>query len=57
MEGIGTGLRNFLRPFRGVHKKYLAQSIALFEWVHNLKRVTPSFLRILMIPRSICLPI
>ena len=23
MEGIWTGLRNFLRPFRGVHKKYL----------------------------------
>jgi hypothetical protein len=23
-EGIWTGLRNFLRPFRGVHKKYLA---------------------------------
>ena len=24
MEGIWTGLRNFLRPFRGAHKKYLA---------------------------------
>ncbi len=57
MEGIWTGLRNFLRPFRGVHKKYLAQYVALFEWTHHLKRVTPSFLRILMIPRSICLPI
>jgi transposase-like protein len=25
IEGIWTGLRNFLRRFRGVHKKYLAQ--------------------------------
>jgi transposase len=24
-EGLGTGLRNFLRPFRGVSKKYLQQ--------------------------------
>ena len=24
MEGTWTGLRNFLRPFRGVHKKFLA---------------------------------
>ena len=25
MKGTWTGLRNFLRAFRGVHKKYLAQ--------------------------------
>ena len=53
MEGIWTGLRNFLRPFRGVHKKYLAQYVAMFEWAHNLKRVTDHYLRILMIPCSI----
>ncbi|MCC6134184.1 MAG: transposase [Gammaproteobacteria bacterium] len=35
-EGIWTGLRNFLRPFRGVHKRYLAQYVAMFEWAHNL---------------------
>lgn len=50
MEGIWTGLRNFLRPFRGVHKKYLAQYVAMFEWAHNLKRVSADFLRTLMIP-------
>ena len=50
MEGIWTGLRNFLRPFRGVHKRYLAQYVAIFEWTHNLKFVTDSFLRLLMIP-------
>lgn len=50
MEGIWTGLRNFLRPFRGVHKKYLALYVAMFEWAHNLKRVTSDFLRCLMVP-------
>lgn len=50
IEGIWTGLRNFLRPFRGVHKKYLAQYVAMFEWAHNLKCVTPAFLRMLMQP-------
>lgn len=50
MEGIWTGLRNFLRLFRGVHKKYLALYVAMFEWAHNLKRVTPAFMRMLMVP-------
>jgi transposase-like protein len=57
MEGIWTGLRNFLRPFRGVHKRYLAQYVAMFEWAHNLKRVNHYFLRILMIPSFTYLPI
>ena len=48
MEGIWTGLRNFLRWFRGVHKKYLAQYVAVFEWAHNIKKVTPKFLRSVM---------
>jgi transposase len=50
MEGIWTGLRNFLRPFRGVHKKYLALYVAMFEWAHNLKQITSDFLRSLMVP-------
>ncbi len=49
MEGIWTGLRNFLRPFRGVSKKYLAAYVAMFEWAHNLKRVTNAFLRALIL--------
>jgi transposase len=56
MEGIWTGLRNFLRPFRGVHKKYLAQYVAIFEWAHNLKTITAKFLRLVM-TRSISGPI
>ena len=40
----GTGLRNFLRPFRGVSKWYLASYLASFEWANNLKRATDAFL-------------
>jgi hypothetical protein len=39
-EGIGTGLRNFLRPSRGVNKIDLYQYTGLFEWGFNLKRAT-----------------
>ena len=56
IEGIWTGLRNFLRPFRGVHKKNLAAYVAIFEWAHNLKRVTAGLLRTLMIPSFTYLP-
>jgi transposase-like protein len=44
-EGIWTGLRNFLRPFRGVHKRYLNGYVAVFEWAHNLKEVSLEALR------------
>jgi len=50
IEGIWTGLRNFLRPFRGVSKCFLDQYSAIFEWAHNLKRVTVDFVRAMMIP-------
>ena len=55
-EGIWPGLRNFLRPLRGVHKKYLAQYVAVCEWAHNLKTVTAKFLRLVMV-NSILNPI
>jgi hypothetical protein len=48
LEGLWTGLRNFLRPFRGVHKKYLYQYVAMFEWIYNVKRVTSQFIRALL---------
>jgi transposase len=47
-EGVWTGLRNFLRPFRGVSKWYLGQYVALFQWAHNLKAATDGFLRALL---------
>jgi transposase len=48
MEAIWTGLRNFLRLFRGVNKVYLEQYVIIFEWSYNLKAVTDEFLRILL---------
>jgi transposase len=47
-EGLWTGLRTFLRPFRGVSKWYLAQYVAVFQWAHNIKRVTDEFLSALL---------
>ena len=47
-EGIWTGLRNFLRMFRGVSKKYLYQYVAIFQWGYNLKEATVEFLRALL---------
>jgi len=47
-EGLWTGVRNFLRPFRGVSKWYLAQYEAIFQWGYNIKSVTDEFLRILL---------
>jgi hypothetical protein len=48
MEGTWTGLRNFLRPFRGVSKWCLSQYVAMFEWGHNIKEVTDEFLGVMM---------
>jgi len=47
IEGLWTGVRNFLRPFRGVNKIYLQQYLAIHEWAHNIKEVTLDYLRIL----------
>ena len=48
LEGIWTGLRNYLRMFRGVNKVYLAQYVAVFLWSYNIKTVTDEFLRALL---------
>jgi transposase-like protein len=48
MEGLWAGLRNFLRPFRGVHKRHLNQYVAMFEWSYNVKRVTATFIRAML---------
>lgn len=47
-EGMWTGARNFLRPFRGVHKKHLAGYVAMCEHRINLKSVTPKFIAVLV---------
>ena len=43
-EGMWTTVRNFLRPFRGVHKKFLSGYIAICEFGINLKRITRQFI-------------
>jgi len=48
LEGMWTGLRNYLRIFRGVNKVYLHQYVGIFQWAYNLKRATPEFLRALL---------
>jgi transposase len=48
LEGLWTGLRNFLRPFRGVNKKYIYQYARMFGWGHNIKRVTPEFIQAML---------
>ena len=44
IEGLWTGLRNFLRPFRGVSKHFLSGYVAIHEFAVNLKRVTVAFI-------------
>ena len=44
IEGLWTTARNFLRPFRGVHKKYLPCYLAMCEHKINLKRISPAFI-------------
>lgn len=40
-EGLWTELRNFLRRFKGVSKYFIHLYVAMFEWMHNLKKVSP----------------
>ena len=48
IEGPQATLRNFLRSFRGVHKKHLAGYVAICEFAINLKRITPAFIAALV---------
>ncbi|WP_408648912.1 transposase [Tumidithrix elongata] len=56
MEGIWVGLRNFLHPFQGIHKKYLHLYVGIFEWSYNLSWIDFDFLRRLLMPHSTYLP-
>ncbi len=48
LEGLWSGLRTFLRPFRGVHKRYLSGYIAIHEFRVNLKRISIPFIAALV---------
>ena len=43
-EGLWTDVRNFLRPFKGVHKDWLSGYVAIAEFKRNLKAINPSFI-------------
>lgn len=44
IEGLWTTLRNWLRPFRGVHKQYLKYYVAMCEHKINYKCISPYFI-------------
>ncbi len=48
LEGIWSGLRTYLRPFRGVSKWHLAGYLAVFQWNYNHREPNPAFLRVLL---------
>lgn len=52
IEGLWTDVRNFLRPFKGVHKDHLSGYVALAEFKRNLKRISVSFIYELTRPRN-----
>jgi len=47
-EGGWTGLRNILRPYRGVHKAFLSSYGAIYELAVNHKRVSPNVISALV---------
>ena len=53
-EGMWSGLRHFLRPFRGVHKAYLDGYVAIYEFRVNLKVISPTFIAALVHRHSFC---
>ncbi len=49
-EGLWTGVRNFLRPFGGVHKRYLEQYVVMFENAFNFKEHFIDVIRAMIVP-------
>jgi transposase len=47
-EGGWTGLRNFLRPYGGIHKAYLSGYVAIHELAVNHKQVSPTIISALV---------
>lgn len=54
IEGLWTGLRNFLRLFRGVSKHFLSGYVAIHEFRVNHKRVSPAFISQLVRCHTFC---
>jgi hypothetical protein len=61
-EGMWTDVRNYLRPFKGVHKVYLSGYVAMAEFRTpalaggargNLKRISSAFIAALVLLHSV----
>ena len=52
-EGMWTDVRNYLRPFKGIHKDYLSGYVAMVEFRRNLKRISPIFIAALVALHSV----
>jgi transposase len=50
IEEFWTGLRNFLRPFRGVSKHYLQEYVCVYAWLHNFEWITPQLTAFILRP-------
>lgn len=50
-EGLWTSLRNWLRSFRGVSKKYLFGYVSAFEWIWNRKSLDKADLYAILLHR------
>jgi len=47
-EGMWTDVRIFLRPFKGVNKRFFSGYITMAEFRRNMKRVSPDFIATLV---------
>lgn len=54
IEGMWTGLRNYLRLFRGVSKHFLSGYVAIHEFRVIHKRVSPDFISQLVRCHTFC---
>ena len=52
-EGMWTDVRNFLRSFKGVNKRFLSGYVAMAEFRRNLKRISPDFIAALVASHTI----
>lgn len=44
-----TDVRAFLRPFKGINKRFLSGYIAMAEFRCNLKRISPAFIAMFVV--------
>ena len=51
-EGLWTELRNFLRRFKRVSKHFIHLYVAMFEWMHNWKKISPAFMQATVFSKS-----